>query len=233
MADQIPVKANLTSGAATSLGEFAAGDTVPVANGGTGQTTLAALKTAMSLGNVDNTSDADKPVSTATAAAILVAAPTGAMMMWPSNIAPTGWLKRNGAAISRSTYSNLFTVIGTTFGVGNGSTTFNLPDDRGLVDRGWDDGRGYDSGRLFGSEQGDAIREISGGLAFHGSGTGTVLQSSNGAFIPGIARTSYGASSLTAGAGSFDSANFSAAAVVPTAAENRVKNRAYLPIIKY
>lgn len=47
MADQIPVKANLTSGAATSLGEFAAGDTVPVTSGGTGATTASAARTAL------------------------------------------------------------------------------------------------------------------------------------------------------------------------------------------
>lgn len=67
--------------------------------------------------------------------------------------APTGWLKANGAAISRSTYANLFAAIGTTFGAGDGSTTFNLPDLRGEFIRGWDDARGVDSGRGFGTWQ--------------------------------------------------------------------------------
>jgi microcystin-dependent protein len=56
--------------------------------------------------------------------------PTGALMMWSTGTAPTGWLLCNGSAVSRSTYATLFAVIGTTFGLGNGSTTFNLPDYR-------------------------------------------------------------------------------------------------------
>lgn len=54
----------------------------------------------------------------------------GMSMKWASATPPSGWLMRNGAAISRSAYDALFAVIGTTFGAGNGSTTFNLPDDR-------------------------------------------------------------------------------------------------------
>lgn len=67
--------------------------------------------------------------------------------------APAGWLKANGAAVSRETYAALFSAIGTSFGVGDGSTTFNLPDLRGGFLRGWDDGRGVDDGRVFGSIQ--------------------------------------------------------------------------------
>lgn len=80
--------------------------------------------------------------------------PTGAVVPFAKNTPPTGWLKANGAAVSRTTYAALFTAIGTTFGVGDGSTTFNLPDLRGEFVRGWDDGRGVDSGRVFGSAQG-------------------------------------------------------------------------------
>lgn len=69
---------------------------------------------------------------------------------------PPGWLKRNGAAVSRTTYAALFARIGTIFGAGDGSTTFNLPDARGSFDRGWDDGRNLDKGRAFGSDQGPA-----------------------------------------------------------------------------
>lgn len=72
--------------------------------------------------------------------------------------APDGWLKANGAAINRVTYGNLFSAIGTTFGAGNGSTTFNLPDLRGEFPRGWDDSRGVDSGRAFGSAQADDFK---------------------------------------------------------------------------
>jgi microcystin-dependent protein len=52
---------------------------------------------------------------------------TGAIQMWPTVTAPTGYLLCTGTAVSRSTYSALFAVIGTTFGSGDGSTTFNLP----------------------------------------------------------------------------------------------------------
>ncbi|MCS5748470.1 tail fiber protein [Klebsiella quasipneumoniae subsp. quasipneumoniae] len=67
--------------------------------------------------------------------------------------APTGWLKADGDAVSRTTYAALFAAIGTTFGAGDGSTTFNLPDLRGEFIRGWDDGRGVDASRTFGSAQ--------------------------------------------------------------------------------
>jgi len=53
--------------------------------------------------------------------------PTGGLMMWPTASPPTNWLLCNGAAVSRTTYATLFAVVGTTFGVGDGSTTFNLP----------------------------------------------------------------------------------------------------------
>jgi microcystin-dependent protein len=55
---------------------------------------------------------------------------TGMSVRWPSAIPPAGWLIRNGAAVSRTAYAALFAVIGTTFGAGDGSTTFNLPDSR-------------------------------------------------------------------------------------------------------
>ena len=71
---------------------------------------------------------------------------------------PEGYLKANGAAVSRTTYDALFAAIGTTFGTGDGSTTFNLPDLRGEFPRGWDDGRGIDSGRSFGTAQLDAAQ---------------------------------------------------------------------------
>jgi microcystin-dependent protein len=84
----------------------------------------------------------------------------GAVMGFTQNAAPTGWLKANGAAISRTTYSALFDAIGTTYGVGNGSTTFNVPDLRGDFVRGWDDGRGVDTGREMGSFQKGSITPL-------------------------------------------------------------------------
>jgi len=79
--------------------------------------------------------------------------PVGAIIFYGANSAPTGFLKSNGAAISRSTYASLFSAIGTTFGVGDGSTTFNVPDMRGYFARGWVDDGSIDSGRAFGSTQ--------------------------------------------------------------------------------
>ena len=81
--------------------------------------------------------------------------PAGFVAYFTYTTAPTGWLKCNGAAISRTTYASLFSVIGTTFGSGDGSTTFNVPELRGEFIRGYDDGRGVDSGRTFGSYQAD------------------------------------------------------------------------------
>lgn len=56
--------------------------------------------------------------------------PTGGLLMWSTASAPTGYLLCNGSAVSRSIYAALFAVVGTTFGSGDGSTTFNLPDYR-------------------------------------------------------------------------------------------------------
>jgi microcystin-dependent protein len=87
--------------------------------------------------------------------------PAGAVSAFAMNSAPTGWLKCNGAAVSRTTYAALFAAIGTTFGVGDGSLTFNVPDLRGEFVRAWDDGRGVDTGRVFGSAQADALQNHS------------------------------------------------------------------------
>lgn len=71
--------------------------------------------------------------------------PPGIVSPWAVNQQPYGWLECNGAAISRATYAALFANIGTAFGVGNGTTTFNIPDLRGEFIRGWDNGRGVDN----------------------------------------------------------------------------------------
>lgn len=77
----------------------------------------------------------------------------GSVMYFAAETAPVGWVKANGAEVSRTAYADLFSVVGTTYGTGNGSTTFNLPDLRGEFLRGYDDARGVDSGRAFGSWQ--------------------------------------------------------------------------------
>ncbi|ADE87921.1 tail protein [Escherichia phage vB_EcoM_ECO1230-10] len=86
-------------------------------------------------------------------------APAGMVAMFARNSAPTGWLKANGAAVSRTAYADLFSAIGTTFGEGDGATTFNVPDLRGEFIRAWDDARDIDTGRALGSWQGDQNKE--------------------------------------------------------------------------
>ena len=92
-------------------------------------------------------------------AALPQAVPTGSVHMMATTTAPSGYLKCNGAAVSRTTYADLFAIIGTTHGAGDGSSTFNVPDLRGEFVRGWDDSRGVDSGRGFGSSQGDQNKQ--------------------------------------------------------------------------
>ena len=77
----------------------------------------------------------------------------GHVAFFARSTAPAGYLKANGALISRATYGNLFANIGTTFGVGDGLTTFALPDLRGEFIRGFDDARGVDAARALGSAQ--------------------------------------------------------------------------------
>ena len=79
--------------------------------------------------------------------------PPGAIEAFASNACPAGWLNANAQAVSRSTYSKLFSAIGTNFGAGNGTTTFNVPELRGEFVRGWDNSRNVDSSRVFGSTQ--------------------------------------------------------------------------------
>jgi hypothetical protein len=88
--------------------------------------------------------------------------PPGTILTIAASTAPAGYLKANGASLSTTTYATLFAAIGYTFG-GSGSS-FTLPDLRGEFIRGWDDGRGVDTGRTFGSAQTDAFKSH-----FHGS----------------------------------------------------------------
>lgn len=74
--------------------------------------------------------------------------PTGMMAIWATDTAPSGWLLCYGQAVSRTTYAALFAVISTTFGVGDGSTTFNLPDMRGRFPLGQDDMGGAAADRV-------------------------------------------------------------------------------------
>jgi microcystin-dependent protein len=74
--------------------------------------------------------------------------PTGSVIPFAGSSAPSGWLLCDGSAVSRTTYAALFAVIGTIYGAGNGSTTFNLPDLRGRVVAGVDNMGGTAANRL-------------------------------------------------------------------------------------
>lgn len=118
---------------------------------------LDALPNAKSDDPASNSSEILATTAALNAAMGQVVSPLAGMIAaFARNTPPTGWMKANGAAISRTTYAALFAAIGTTFGAGDGATTFNLPDMRGEFLRGWDDGRGIDSGRAFGSFQDQA-----------------------------------------------------------------------------
>ncbi len=82
----------------------------------------------------------------------------GTVAYFAGTTPPAGYIKANGAALNRTTYATLFAVIGTTYGAGDGATTFNAPDLRGEFIRGLDDGRGVDAGRVLGSAQQDSFQ---------------------------------------------------------------------------
>lgn len=111
---------------------------------------------------------------------LLSVVPAGTVIAFASSTAPTGYLKANGALISRTTYASLFAAIGTTFGAGDGSTTFALPDLRGYFPRGWDDARGIDTGRVFGSNQADAYLNHSHTGSTNSAGAHTHTVGNNG-----------------------------------------------------
>ena len=99
-----------------------------------------------------------RPITNTNTILLGTVTPSGIIQTFGSVDAPNGWLKCEGQAVSRTTYASLFAAIGTTFGSGNGSTTFNLPDMRGYFARGFDAGAGVDPGRVFGSAQTDAFQ---------------------------------------------------------------------------
>lgn len=120
--------------------------TIPVSDGSNHLDTWVSDSSETVKGKVELATVAEVLAGTDTARAVTcagvkastdVSCPTGAMMMWPKSTPPTGWLVRDGSAISRTTYSVLFALLGTAFGVGDNSTTFNLPDDRELVSVGY------------------------------------------------------------------------------------------------
>lgn len=150
--------------------------------------------------------------------------PAGVYFPFAGEIAPIGFLKCDGRAYSRSQYAKLYAAIGTRYGAGDGSTTFQVPDLRGVVPRGLDDGRNLDPGRVLGSYQDDMLkshRHLNGMADKDNSfvygmtdqdmpGLATMQVENNNGIIPYQGYTSY-----TGGA------------------ETRMKNIACLYIIKY
>nr|WP_314486761.1 phage tail protein [uncultured Kingella sp.] len=155
--------------------------------------------------------------------------PSGMVMIFAGDFAPVGWLKANGAAVSRTVYANLFAAIGTRYGAGDGYSAFNLPDLRGEFPRFWDDGRGVDAGRGLGTWQNDAIRNIAGNAATYTQDDirpNGVLGISNKATRGIVWENNWQNFGIQA------QLDFDASRVVPTANENRPRNIALLACIK-
>jgi microcystin-dependent protein len=253
---------------------------------------------AIGLGNVDNTSDANKPISTATQTALNQKAdaagvvPPGMTGDFATLLAPTGWLDQDGAAVSRTTYAALFAVmsaaiVGNTtsgsaviaavaatnamwvgmpisgpgipagatvlsivtntsvtlsanatatatgitaticpYGVGNGTTTFNVPDKRGRVGRGWDNGAGVDVNRVLGSLQADQN-------ASHTHGVTDPSHAHSTSTSPGTAYTAGGVWGGTAVGGGTGAAVTGISIQASGGTEARMKNTSYRACIKY
>ncbi|WP_438334670.1 tail fiber protein [Edwardsiella tarda] len=149
------------------------------------------------------------------------ALPVGTPCPWPSLNIPSGWVKCAGQSFSTSSYPDLARAYP------NG----RLPDLRGEFIRGYDDGRGVDSGRSLLTAQGDAIRNITGTVtgisetfSYSGSGSGVFRRTSSGPGADGTPR-----SVDWSDAGTLD---FDVSRVAPTANENRPRNIAFLYIVR-
>lgn len=158
----------------TGAAAFSTGPTAPTASSGTNTTQVAttafvttAVANSASSGLVSPAFTGTPTAPTASAGtnstqiattafvttAVSSGIPSGMVMHFANSTAPAGWLECDGAAVSRTTYAALYSAVGTLYGSGDGSTTFNLPDLRGEFIRGWDHGKGTDSGRTIGSSQ--------------------------------------------------------------------------------
>ena len=129
---------------------FASGDTVT-------PTKLKTARTVSEIVNADIKSDAAIAGSKLATAAQQALVPAGAVMAFAMNSAPSGWLAADGTAVSRSTYATLFAAISTTYGAGDGSTTFALPDLCGYFVRGSGTNADATASGTFGAKQADSI----------------------------------------------------------------------------
>lgn len=173
----------------------------------------------------------------------------GSIIMWPASTPPTGWLVRDGSLLSRASYPALYGVLGTQFGAGDG-TQFGLPDDRGIGFRGWDNGRGMDPGRTFGSYQADAFgvhghgvnesphgHQVNDGSHQHYTNLGNIAAVNGG---PGGALSGSSQNGMNqfwtswSTTGIWLSSSITGLSIQSSGgSETRMKNRAYLPVIKY
>lgn len=113
--------------------------------------------------------------------------PSGMVVPYAAATAPTGWLIADGSAVSRTTYATLFAVIGTVFGTGDGSTTFNLPDLRGRFVAGVDSGAGRLGSGQAGGVTGVASLGATGGSQSHTLATAELPAHNHGVSDPGHA----------------------------------------------
>ena len=147
----------------------------------------------------------------------------GQVSMSAGNAIPAGWLQNNGQAVSRTTFSALFAAIGTTYGAGDGVTTFNVPNDQGRFWRSWNGtGSGIDNSRVFGSFQPDTFQGHFHGLSDAWTNPGTGNNVGSGSFT-------CVALAFSTGAPITDGTN----GAPRTGTETRPSNVAYLSLIKY
>lgn len=152
----------------------------------------------------------------------------GNLILSIGSAAAPGSIIAEGGTVSRTTYARLWNKIGTSYGAGDGSTTFTLPDWRGVVFRALDRGRGLDSGRSLGSYQQDAMQNITG--SFYAANR------PGGAPIGAFYDTGGRGSSLLAGGGLTNDimqTGIDASRQVRTAAETRMQNIALTACITY
>ena len=115
-------------------------------------------------------------------ASLALAVPAGAIFTFPFTLVPAGFLRCYGEHVSRTTYPDLFAAIGSTYGAGNGFSTFGLPDLRGEFIRGFDGDRGVDPFRRIGSFQGDEFRSHTHDTNISSTGGGAFAEATGDGF---------------------------------------------------